>query len=90
MQESFWWWQCSSKYIVSLFPKLLGSRSTLTGTLWRQLGVKQDKENNKLTPEFLVPNKPYEVSMDVNDHKSNQSDSCINPFTATMSLENDQ
>ena len=22
MQESFWWWQCSDRYIISLFPHL--------------------------------------------------------------------
>ena len=22
MQESFWWWQCSDRYIISLFPTL--------------------------------------------------------------------
>ena len=22
MQESFWWWQCSDRYIISLFPNL--------------------------------------------------------------------
>ena len=22
MQESFWWWQCSDRFILSLFPKL--------------------------------------------------------------------
>ena len=22
MQESFWWWQCSDRYIISLFPRL--------------------------------------------------------------------
>ena len=22
MRESFWWWQCSDKYIISLFPQL--------------------------------------------------------------------
>ena len=22
MQESFWWWQCSDKYVISLFPHL--------------------------------------------------------------------
>ena len=22
MQESFWWWQCSDRYMISLFPNL--------------------------------------------------------------------
>ena len=33
MQESVWWWQCSAKYIISLFPHLHTSFPTFSPSL---------------------------------------------------------
>ena len=45
--ESFWWWQCSVRYSLPLFP-LLGSWHQ-SASLWRQLGVNSTNLLNQQT-----------------------------------------
>ena len=34
MEESFWWWQCSDRYIISLFPHLIRPSPVSLMVLW--------------------------------------------------------
>ena len=48
MQESFWWWQCSDRYIISLFPHL--HTSPLTPSLISLIVSVDVKYHVYLTP----------------------------------------
>ena len=47
MQESFWWWQCSDRYIVPLLPTSWGRSLSPPVPLGRRLSVKQVCPNHR-------------------------------------------
>ena len=72
MQKSFWWWQCSDRYIISLSPHLntppLPLSPSLIWFLWTLSTIYLLTEWKSRWPSWApVPNKPT-ISMDVKRH----------------------